>query len=43
MQMKKASADGHYELIHLAEQLFELEASNEVAPAADASAVKQQQ
>jgi glutamyl-tRNA reductase len=29
VQMKKASADGHEELIHLAEQLFELEASNE--------------
>jgi glutamyl-tRNA reductase len=29
VQLKKASADGHSELIHLAEQLFELEASNE--------------
>lgn len=29
VQMKKASADGHSELIQLAEQLFELEASNE--------------
>ncbi|MDR2212657.1 MAG: glutamyl-tRNA reductase [Pseudomonadales bacterium] len=29
VQLKKASADGHPELIHLAEQLFELEASNE--------------
>ncbi|HWK53164.1 MAG TPA: glutamyl-tRNA reductase [Hyphomicrobiales bacterium] len=29
VQMKKASADGHAELIQLAEQLFELEASNE--------------
>ncbi|MES2606183.1 MAG: glutamyl-tRNA reductase [Pseudomonadota bacterium] len=43
VQMKKASADGHYELIHLAEQLFELEASNEVAPEADTTAIKQQQ
>jgi glutamyl-tRNA reductase len=31
VQMRKASADGHDELIHLAEQLFELEASNEVS------------
>ncbi|MGA0806792.1 MAG: glutamyl-tRNA reductase, partial [Pseudohongiellaceae bacterium] len=29
VQLKKASADGHSELIQLAEQLFELEASNE--------------
>lgn len=29
VQMKKASADGRSELIHLAEELFELEASNE--------------
>lgn len=40
VQMKKASADGHYELIHLAEQLFELEASNEVAPTTEPVAVK---
>jgi glutamyl-tRNA reductase len=40
VQMKKASADGHEELIHLAEQLFELEASNEVAPTTEALAVK---
>jgi glutamyl-tRNA reductase len=37
VQMKKASADGHVELIQLAEQLFELEASNE-APRSDAAA-----
>ncbi len=40
VQMKKAGADGHPELIHLAVQLFELEASNEVVaeppPAPDA-------
>jgi glutamyl-tRNA reductase len=39
VQMKKAGADGHQELIHLAVQLFELEASNEVVaepPEADA-------
>jgi glutamyl-tRNA reductase len=39
VQMKKASADGHSELIQLAEQLFELEASNEAVddpPPADA-------
>jgi glutamyl-tRNA reductase len=36
VQLKKASADGHPELIQLAEQLFELEASNE-APAAPAT------
>jgi glutamyl-tRNA reductase len=30
VQMKKAGADGHSELIDLAVQLFELEASNEV-------------
>jgi glutamyl-tRNA reductase len=38
VQMKKASADGHSELIQLAEQLFELEASNEAdhPPPADA-------
>lgn len=39
VQMKKASADGHNELIQLAEQLFELEASNEAVdnpPPADA-------
>src|SRR5690606_22399977 len=37
VQLKKAGADGRPELIHLAEQLFELEASNEVAdePVAD--------
>ena len=29
VQMKKASADGRSELIDLAEELFELEASNE--------------
>ena len=32
VQLKKASADGHSELIQLAEQLFELEASNESGP-----------
>ena len=42
VQMKKASADGHHELIHLAEQLFELEASNEAAPHATTPAAKQQ-
>jgi glutamyl-tRNA reductase len=42
VQMKKASADGHHELIHLAEQLFELEASNEADSAPDPAAVKQQ-
>ena len=39
VQMKKASADGRNELIQLAEQLFELEASNEAVdnpPPADA-------
>lgn len=42
VQLKKASADGHSELIQLAEQLFELEASNEepaeVAPPASLAA-----
>ncbi len=42
VQMKKASADGHHELIHLAEQLFELEASNEAATTPDPAAAKQQ-
>lgn len=42
VQMKKASADGHHELIHLAEQLFELEASNEIAAPAEAAALKKQ-
>jgi glutamyl-tRNA reductase len=42
VQMKKASADGHHELIHLAEQLFELEASNEAAPALDNPVANQQ-
>jgi glutamyl-tRNA reductase len=42
VQMKKASADGHHELIHLAEQLFELEASNEAATPDDPAAAKQQ-
>jgi glutamyl-tRNA reductase len=42
VQMKKASADGHHELIHLAEQLFELEASNEAATAPDLVAAKKQ-
>jgi glutamyl-tRNA reductase len=41
VQMKKASADGHEELIHLAEQLFELEASNE-APRAEPAAAPQE-
>ena len=36
VQLKKASADGHSELIQLAEQLFELEASNESGPVAGA-------
>jgi len=35
VQMKKASADGRSELIQLAEQLFELEASNEEVSAFD--------
>lgn len=35
VQLKKASADGHSELIQLAEQLFELEASNESGTDAD--------
>lgn len=42
VQMKKASADGHHELIHLAEQLFELEASNEAATAPDLVTAKKQ-
>jgi len=41
VQMKKASADGHHELIHLAEQLFELEASNEAAAPSDPAAKQQ--
>lgn len=41
VQLKKASADGHNELIQLAEQLFELEASNEVAaPALESRPLK---
>lgn len=36
VQLKKASADGHSDLIQLAERLFELEASNET-PAAPAA------
>ncbi|MDR0779378.1 MAG: glutamyl-tRNA reductase [Pseudomonadales bacterium] len=43
VQMKKASADGHAELIHLAEQLFELEASNEAPRPAAAPPQNQSQ
>ncbi|MEY3660142.1 MAG: hypothetical protein RLZZ169_967 [Pseudomonadota bacterium] len=41
VQMKKASADGREELIHLAEQLFELEASNEATTAGEPARLQQ--
>ena len=41
VQLKKAGADGHHELIQLAEQLFELQACDEAQPDTNAALDKQ--